>query len=154
MSFLCNGSPGYDWQKKVTALEPGAYKHFREQTGLVEQLPNVNSEENLKKVWLHDLLMDEGNVEAWNAIGVEITMRKVKGLASNATKLPDIVYQISVANVGLMSVTRVDVLEDCCTDNLQTYLDRGWRILAVCPPNDTRRPTYIVGHTNPPGDPR
>lgn len=57
---------------------------------------------------------------------------------------------ISVAGgVALPNVATVTYLEDCCTDVLQKHLDDGWRILAVCPPNDARRPTYIVGHAEP-----
>jgi hypothetical protein len=73
-------------------------------------------------------------------------MSRVRGLRSNDPDIHKTIYQISVANVGLMQIRRVEVLEDCCTDALQRKLDRGWRILAVCPPNDARRPTYVVGH--------
>lgn len=50
--------------------------------------------------------------------------------------------------VALTNIASVAYLEDCCTDILQGCLDNGWRILAVCPPNDARRPTYIIGHTD------
>lgn len=55
------------------------------------------------------------------------------------------IVNVSVPNASLFSVTQVTWIEDACTNELQGYLDRGWRILAVCPPNDTRRPTYILG---------
>lgn len=57
------------------------------------------------------------------------------------------VTQVSVANNALLAIQNVTWLEDACTQELQSMLDLGWRILAVCPPNDTRRPTYILGHT-------
>jgi len=53
--------------------------------------------------------------------------------------------QITVADLGLLVIDEVSVHEDCCTDALQSYLDEGWRILAVCPPNAARRPDYILG---------
>lgn len=37
---------------------------------------------------------------------------------------------------------------DCCTDELQTRLDEGWRIIAACP-QPQRRPDYILGRINP-----
>lgn len=40
------------------------------------------------------------------------------------------------------------LLEDCCTDQLQTSMDDGWRIVAVCP-QAQRRPDYIMGRWNP-----
>lgn len=55
--------------------------------------------------------------------------------------------QIAIPDFGLMRINEVQVLEDFCTNALQDYLDDGWRILAVCPPNAARRPDYIVGRT-------
>lgn len=53
--------------------------------------------------------------------------------------------QISVPDQALMYIDEVTHLDDCCTDELQGYLNEGWRILAVCPPNAQRRPDYIMG---------
>lgn len=53
--------------------------------------------------------------------------------------------QISVADVGLLLIDEVDFMEDACTHSLQSALDDGWRILAVCPPCAQRRPDYILG---------
>jgi hypothetical protein len=57
--------------------------------------------------------------------------------------------QVHVPNLSLLSFNEVDVLENYCTNNLQKKLDEGWRIIAVCPPLDERRPTYIVGRYVP-----
>lgn len=57
--------------------------------------------------------------------------------------------QIHVPNNSLLAVNEVQVLEDLCTDALQSELNDGWRILAVCPPLSERRPTYILGRFNP-----
>lgn len=55
--------------------------------------------------------------------------------------------QLAIPDLGLMTITEVVVREDYCTDMLQSDLDEGWRILAVCPPNAARRPDYILGRT-------
>lgn len=39
--------------------------------------------------------------------------------------------------------------EDCCTDELQSELNNGWRIIAVCVQPDQRRPDYVLGRYNP-----
>lgn len=52
---------------------------------------------------------------------------------------------IAIPDLGLLRMRKVTVLEDACTDELQAWLDKGWRILAVCPPNAARRPDYILG---------
>ena len=48
----------------------------------------------------------------------------------------------------LISYNETLLLEDSCTDNLQSYLNSGWRIVAVCP-QAQRRPDYILGRYNP-----
>lgn len=53
--------------------------------------------------------------------------------------------QIAVPDIGLLLLDEVCVREDYCTDMLQSDLDEGWRILAICPPNAARRPDYILG---------
>ena len=53
--------------------------------------------------------------------------------------------QIAVPDMALMYIDEVCVETDFCTDALQSMLDDGWRILAVCPPNSQRRPDYILG---------
>jgi len=53
--------------------------------------------------------------------------------------------QIAVPDMALMYIDEVQVCEDFCTNMLQDELDAGWRILAVCPPNSARRPSYVLG---------
>lgn len=59
------------------------------------------------------------------------------------------VVQIAIPDIGLMYIDEVKVLTDCCTDDLQEWLNEGWRILAVCPPNAQRRPDYVIGRRKP-----
>jgi hypothetical protein len=59
------------------------------------------------------------------------------------------VVQFSIPDIGLLMIDHVTWLEDACTEELQTCLDAGWRILAVCPPNAQRRPDYILGRRGP-----
>lgn len=52
---------------------------------------------------------------------------------------------IHIPDQTLMKIDEVTWLEDSCTELLQSHLNEGWRILAVCPPNAQRRPDYILG---------
>lgn len=52
----------------------------------------------------------------------------------------------------LATYNQVQLLEDSCTDALQNALSAGWRIIAVCPQPDSRRPDYIMGRFNPNDD--
>ena len=46
---------------------------------------------------------------------------------------------------SLLSINQTMLLEDACTDNLQNHIADGWRILAIQPQPDQRRPDYILG---------
>ena len=48
----------------------------------------------------------------------------------------------------LLSISRVDWLEDECTENLQRKLNEGWRIIAVCLQAGNRRPDYVIGRSD------
>lgn len=48
---------------------------------------------------------------------------------------------------GLWAVAETLLLEDACTDALQDALAKGWRIIAVQPQPDQRRPDYILGRS-------
>lgn len=61
--------------------------------------------------------------------------------------------QITIPDQALMWIDEVQVETDCCTDALQSLLDEGWRILAVCPPNSSRRPDYVLGRRKNPKGP-
>lgn len=53
---------------------------------------------------------------------------------------------VHISDIGIMQMQSVTVIEDACTNDISTQLQDGWRILAVCPQPDQRRPDYILGH--------
>lgn len=55
---------------------------------------------------------------------------------------------VHVPGLGLLIMNELHVERDSCTDRIQERLDEGWRIVAVCPQPDQRRPDYILGRTN------
>ena len=59
------------------------------------------------------------------------------------------IIQMHVPNFMLITFTHVKLMESCCTDQLQVALNEGWRMIAVCPPLDERRPTYILARYQP-----
>lgn len=115
----------------------------------------------------------------YNAEPVRLTQQEIEGLAALGVPLeiaplpgamlvkmrdsqsweqraPDVndllqgnAVHIAVPDFGLMNINEVKNLDDCCTDLLQSHLDGGWRLLAVCPPNARRRPDYIIGRNKP-----
>ena len=158
--MLMNASLEWGAEKKLKELPADVYQTIR------QRIPRLKLPEDKGKVeaYYQDILMDAAEAELLTDAGIELSIKRIKGLAYpdwfNAARrsgwqLPDgahnVTYQVSVANVGLLAVDEVTVLEDCCTDTLQADLDAGWRILAVCPPNDARRPTYVMGRSKTAG---
>lgn len=55
---------------------------------------------------------------------------------------------VHIGNLGLLSINQLAYANDKCTEELQDLINEGWRILAVCPQPDQRRPDYILGRYN------
>ena len=164
--FLCNAEPEYGWVKKLKELEPHQFRQWWNAVPSLRQAvakkkspfgdggedmdPNSVNQANFpESLYISGgLLMDDDEVNAWSDVGIELRISRVKGLRSNAKELQQTIFQVSIPGIGLLQIQCVDYLKDCCTDELQRWLDRGWRILAVCPPNDTRRPSYVMGHVD------
>ena len=77
------------------------------------------------------------------------TLEKDQRLLRQQIAQDGMLVQIHIPNGGLFLVDEVNVLNDCCTDQLQGDLNEGWHILCVCPPNGQRRPDYIMGRKKP-----
>ena len=59
------------------------------------------------------------------------------------------VVNVHISGNQLSTFNDIMLLEDHCTDELATQINKGWRIIAVCPQPDQRRPDYILGRWNP-----
>ncbi len=65
------------------------------------------------------------------------------GAAELSSELPD--WPISEPSESLAEVNQIRHLNNACTDDVQIWLDNGWRILAICGQASQRRPDYILG---------
>lgn len=147
--FICNGSLDYNAGKTIAELSDADYAALR--AAVTSELKKKLTENRAKfqpenfHGWLEQI-MDNTEVEAFTRFGIEVKIKTIKGLSRGGSDpVVQHVTQISLANVGLLEVDQVTYEEDCCTDHLQDQLNEGWRILCVCPPKDSRRPTYILG---------
>lgn len=137
----------YASTNKIRAMSP------EELSVLREDCPSLEIPEELGQYWSPgDAYMDLAEVERLtDKHGIKAYIHKVKGLAylqeisSKAAANTTSITNVSVANHNLFCINEVTWLEDACTQELQRHLDAGWRILAVCPANDARRPDYILG---------
>lgn len=84
------------------------------------------------------------------ALGISFEVKSFKGTRLLEALTPEhgrVTINVQIPHVGLLAIDEVDVLVDCCTDDLRRHLDAGWRILCVCPPNAARRPDYVIGRS-------
>lgn len=132
----------YNEWHAIQKLPPEKYAELR------AALPRLEFPEDQTAYWHHaPIVADADDLAALERAGVKAILSRVRGLrypehpavSQAATTL------IATTGVGLFQVTRVEVREDYCTEELQRDLDDGWRVIAVCPPNDARRPTYVLG---------
>ncbi len=95
------------------------------------------------------VIVDEYEATLLTKYGITFTVHQFKGSMPVALVPKEHadgkVVNVHIPNVGLLAMDQVTVIENVCTDTLQDHLDRGWRILCVCPPNSCRRPDYILG---------
>lgn len=109
-------------------------------------LPQLNlPEKQTDFIWLSGkvFLLEDEQFEFLKSLPVQHEIKNMRKL--KLQKPVNSEYHIHVPSFGMMSIRRVQVMEDACTDQLQRELDEGWRILCICPPLDQRRPDYILG---------
>lgn len=52
---------------------------------------------------------------------------------------------VHVPGLGLLLLDEIMLVDDACTDEIQDHLNNRWRIIAVCPQPNQRRPDYVLG---------
>lgn len=120
---------------------------------LQKAMPNLfeGPQADWSRSWGGPTLIDEGDATLLSDVGLGFIVKRFKGqmkvtLPSSVGDVPDAQHvHIHVPNIGLFAIDEVTYIEDACTDALQDHLDKGWKILCVCPPNNQRRPDYILG---------
>lgn len=154
MSQIYKCKFGYDVDARWKELAPDQQQLVRDRfpdelAGVTDTFP-----------WYMDVICNAEDIAFLTDLGLPVTVHRVKGLAyqpfgtdprgqAEAERAgAQIVNNVHVPNTGLWCIKKVTWVEDCCTQALQAWLDTGWLIIAVCPPNDTRRPTYILGHND------
>ena len=108
----------------------------------------------LKSVNTHEFDPDDAtqsNELAQYREQVDILNRMIGKTLDNLKQTSELSWNAKLAvpvNTWLNNVNEMRLLEDCCTDALQDVLNDGWRMIAICPQPDQRRPDYILGRVN------
>ncbi len=150
---------GIDYNRNVpaNALTDQQYEQLR----TIMDLPPVENRANAEVKQEFVGTTEDANL--FIKLGINPTLTRIRGMFIDHNQMPiahqqvdgefpklvggPTIINLTIPNAALFAVRKLTVLEDCCTNEVQRMLDDGWRIVAVCPPNDTRRPSYILGHT-------
>lgn len=144
---------GYGAREELVKLNRDQYIELRSIWGL--QLPEWKSEapDMPVKEWYgygSEVVVDTSELALLQKAGISHVVKEIKGMYTTHAKDPSGNHyetKVVLPGLGLLQIDEVTWMEDACTEDLQRNLDDGWRIMAVCPPNGTRRPTYILGRT-------
>lgn len=135
---------------------PGSFKPTPEELALLKaawvygQEINLADDGTLGYSWA-DYLMDAELMPIVPHTVKRIVMIRSEaplGLDTNTAARGVVVNQkvnVAVPGLGLLLISEVHLLADGCTDALSDWLKEGWRILAICPQPDQRRPDYVLG---------
>lgn len=149
------------WKLVQIAKEhPEIYNKLREyslrpDSGINSPLPEIKTSENgsIDIGWHEFQAYVNGPDDIWPELHPHIIWRPFSPLTilkegqvmreplqeavkMNMVRLPD--------NI-MLQLTKVDHLDDACTDEVANKLEEGWRIIAVIPQPGQRRPDYIFG---------
>lgn len=145
----------YDQVDKIKKLAPETYEQLRQVCNeLPEKQDQVTSwgehEGHIEKVIdIVGPVTVTGRMTPWITSQFLEMAQRLNQLESkqNVEQTVNNKVNVHVPGLGLLMMREVQVREDCCTDSLQKDLDDGWRILAICPQPDQRRPDYVIGRT-------
>jgi hypothetical protein len=121
--------------------------------GRVCRILDKNPETQTRDQWLSadKIIVDDEELEFLVSLGFDCTVRSWKSVMQQSgwpqpkTPMSTEVLTVSVAQNFLLEVSDVMNCDNCCTDELRSYLKEGWRIIAICPQPGNRRPDYILG---------
>lgn len=138
----------YSQRDKVKALDEETYNRMKETCKNLFEMPEFDKRDTF---WIHNkFIVDQDDLEKLCVFGLSVTLSKVRGLKYPIGEYDrpslDLSFLGSTSGIGLMQIQSITWRENSCTEDIQDGLDHGWKILGICPPNDARRPTYIMGH--------
>lgn len=113
--------------EEVWELLAGGYAGNYVEKGAIQQVYELSNKEDLHKAI---------------SVAIESSTQFIAKLFNERT-------QAETPGSSLFSVTETKLLEDACTDLVQTNIAEGWRIIAVCP-QPQRRPDYVMGRQHLP----
>lgn len=72
-------------------------------------------------------------------------MTDTGGVKAESVKEACFRSQVHLPGNELLAIREMEVVVDGCTEEINSRLQAGWRIIAVCPQASQRRPDYVLG---------
>ena len=143
----------YESNKIIKAMSLDEYAEFRKK---YKDFDMPEDSTQMADYLAYTMFGSEADFWELASKGFKPLARRIRGMSCDAlpevAKVPGskeaqtLIVNVSVPNAALFAVQSITWVEDACTQHIQSMLDNGWRIVAVIPANDCRRPTYIMGH--------
>lgn len=82
-----------------------------------------------------------------NFINYDMLAEKISNslISKTGSNLFNNKLEIHQPNMPLFTYNNFIHLDNCCTEVLQEHINKGYRVVAICPQPDQRRPDYILG---------
>jgi hypothetical protein len=118
---------------------------------MTSRQPEKEGQEHAGKIYLYEdaIVVPESTLAMldfpYTVLNRQKAYEDIESLGARATTVINKKVNVSVPGFGLLCMNQVKVECDLCTEILQGELDAGWRILAICPQPDQRRPDYVLG---------
>ena len=134
---------GDKWNELDEEVKMAKYYHYSLGNGILlkeQEYLQVFKHVEVLSVLDQDTVKHEVNIDL-NALSDKIMTKVI----TNASHLFNSKLEVHQPNMPLFQYNKYKVLDDECTEDLQSnYIDKGWRVVCICPQPDQRRPDYII----------
>lgn len=77
---------------------------------------------------------------------IEYKIANINGHSQYSFKADKVTENFKVSGErSLLEIREITYREDYCSEELQELIKEGWKLIAVCPQNNQRRPDYVLG---------
>lgn len=144
-----NEYPSYESFEVTVSLEDYMDLTFKYSDKITFKIKN-----RMEIKYQQETIIENSTASLENAVklvqkNIEMFDKQMNSLKEISSHHYNLMCNSPVSDNFLSSVNQIKLLEDICSDELQKNLCDGWRIIAICPQPNQRRPDYILGKSVP-----
>lgn len=150
-----------EWKKFVESDEFKNAPYYKSQhitmqyEDFIEVKFAMSDESRLRSDYVFKVKVNPPQADIFNMIETHTALmsKQFEQLSKFSTQKFNELCNVPNYDTSMQLINQVMLLENCCTDQLQKALSDGWRIIAVSPQPNQRRPDYVLGcHNENPTD--